>query len=191
MQLNTLTLAEMKALPEAEQAALIKRLGEARHAGKTAVYSCTYGAGAATIARQAGISKREATKLHKAYWERNWSIKAVAKNAITKTVRGRLWLWNPVSELWYSLRNEKDIFSTLNQGTGVYCFDLWIYYIQKERKQLTAQFHDEIILEVHRGRRDSVTGLLKRAVQKVNKTLKLNRELDVDVKFGSTYADIH
>jgi len=166
-------------------------IGHTRHLYKGGNYACTYGSGAKGLARQLGISVKDASKIHKSYWKRNWSIKAVAKDAIIKVVQGKLWLWNPVSELWYSLRNEKDIFSTLNQGTGVYCFDLWIYFIQKERKQLTAQFHDEIILEVHKGRRDSITDLLKRAVHKVNKTLKLNRELDVDVKFGSTYADIH
>ena len=56
---------------------------------------------------------------------------------------------------------------------------------------MTAQFHDEIILEVKKGARDKCEQLLKSSVMKVNKVLKLNRELDVDIAFGSTYADIH
>jgi hypothetical protein len=166
-------------------------ISDTRHLYKGGNYACTYGSGARGLARQLGINIKSAGKIHKAYWKRNWSIKSVSKDVETKLVQGKLWLWNPVSELWYSLRNEKDIFSTLNQGTGVYCFDLWVYYVQKERKQLTAQFHDEIILEVHKGRRDKTVQLLKRAVQKVNNTLKLNRELDVDVQFGNSYADVH
>ena len=47
----------------------------------------------------------------------------------TKSVNGSLWLFNPVSKLWYSLRAEKDIFSTLNQGTGTFCFDMWLGFI--------------------------------------------------------------
>jgi DNA polymerase III epsilon subunit-like protein len=166
-------------------------VSDVRHLYKGGNYACTYGSGVRGLARQLGVSTKVASGIHKVYWERNWSIKAVSKNTITKSVQGKLWLWNPVSELWYSLRNEKDIFSTLNQGTGVYCFDLWVHYIQKERKQLTAQFHDEIILEVHKGRRDQTVALLKRAVQKVNSTLKLNRELDVDVQFGNNYSEVH
>ena len=53
-----------------------------------------------------------------------------------------LWLWNPVSELWYSLRYPKDIFSTLNQSTGVWCFESWIKKFREKRTQLTGQMHD-------------------------------------------------
>lgn len=56
-----------------------------------------------------------------------------------------LWLWNPVAEMWYSLRYPKDIFSTLNQGTGVYVFDKWIKKFREKRTQLTGQMHDIIL----------------------------------------------
>ncbi|MNV38782.1 hypothetical protein D3C71_1303450 [compost metagenome] len=102
-----------------------------------------------------------------------------------------MWLFNPVSELWYSLRYEKDRFSTLNQGTGVYCFDKWIMEFRKTRPQLTGQFHDEVILTVKVGYREQVVKLLKDAIKVVNSELKMNRELDVDVQFGQSYAGIH
>jgi hypothetical protein len=44
-------------------------------------------------------------------------------NAFEETIK-TMWLYNPVSKFWYSAIY-KDIFSTLNQGTGVYCFDTW------------------------------------------------------------------
>ena len=72
------------------------------------------------------------------YWQRNWSVKRVAEELTVKTVDGEMWLFNPVSELWYSLRYEKDRFSTLNQGTGVYCFDRWIWYILSKREQVCS-----------------------------------------------------
>jgi hypothetical protein len=102
-----------------------------------------------------------------------------------------MWLFNPVSQFWYSLRYEKDRFSTLNQGTGVYCFDRWIMEFRKKRPQLTGQMHDEIIVTIKKGYREQLTKLLKEAVAVVNEELKLNRELDISVEFGDSYASIH
>jgi hypothetical protein len=162
-----------------------------RHAAKQVNYSCTYGVTPAGLVRNTGMSLKEAETLHKAYWKRNWSLKAIAQSCKTKVVNGQMWLYNPVSKLWYTLRHEKDRFSTLNQGTGTYCFDMWVKKIRSKRPQLTAQFHDEIVLCVKKGNRDKATKLLKWAIQEVNKELKLNRDLDVDVQFGGTYAEIH
>lgn len=171
--------------------ALYKSLSGIRKKGKATNYACVYGAGGATVARSAGISKREGTELVEVYWKRNWSVKAVAESQKVKTVRGQMWLFNPVSKFWYSLRHDKDRFSTLNQGTGVYCFDTWIKFVRSKRPQLTGQMHDEIIIEIRKGHREQATNLLKWAISETNKLLKLNRELDVDVQFGQTYADIH
>ena len=124
-----------------------KSISTIRHNFKGGNYACTYGCGVTTLSRQLGIEKKEAEKIHKAYWKRNWSLKKIASESTVKNVNGNLWLLNPVSKLWYSLRAEKDIFSTLNQGTGTFCFDMWLGFIIQKRPQLTAQFHDEVILE--------------------------------------------
>jgi len=166
-------------------------LSAQRHKGKTTNYASTYGAGAQTIARGAEATLEEGEALHKAYWDRNWSLKAIADDQTTKNVNGKLWLHNPVSGLYYELRSKKDIFSTLNQGTGTYCFDMWVMEILKRTKTLLAQFHDEVILDVPCAYREGITKLLKECVKEVNKKLNLNRELDVDVDFGKTYAEIH
>jgi DNA polymerase I-like protein with 3'-5' exonuclease and polymerase domains len=187
-----MTLDEMKALPKEEQDALFSKIDAARKVGKSTNYAATYGAGPPTIARSAGVSEREGGVLHKAYWDLNWSIPAVAASIETKTLDdGSMWLLNPVSGFWYSLRHEKDIWSTLNQGTGVYCFDKWVENFRKKRPQLTGQMHDECILTVKKGHRAACTKLLKDAVQLVNEQLKLNRDLDVDVAYGDDYSAIH
>lgn len=165
--------------------------GAVRKKAKVTNYSATYGIGALGLHRRSGMAKAECTKLLDTFWKRNWSIKAIAKDQRVKTIRGQMWLYNPVSKLWYSLRNEKDIFSTLNQGTGTYCFDCWVREIISVRPQLTAQFHDEVVLCVKKGHREKAVKLLKDCISKVNKKLKLNRELDVDVQFGGNYAEIH
>jgi hypothetical protein len=153
--------------------------------------NCVYGASGATVARGGGMQKSEGSALVEKYWERNWAVKEVAKDQKTKRCLNGSWLFNPVSKFWYSLRSDKDRFSTLNQGTGVYCFDIWIQNFMEVRYQLTGQMHDEVILTVKKGNRDRAERLLREAITKTNEQLNLNRELDVDVQFGDNYAQIH
>jgi len=162
-----------------------------RKLGKAANYACVYGAGGATVARSAGISEREGVKLVEAYWKRNWSVEAIAAAQITKTCRRQKWLYNPVSKLWYSLRAEKDRFSTLNQGTGVWCFDTWVKYQRQKGLPQVGQFHDETINLVKEENKDRAKKVLRWAIDQTNKELKLNRELDIDIQYGSNYAQIH
>ena len=163
----------------------------ARHLYKTANYSCTYGAGGKTLATTLDIPVQEGIDIVDAYREKNWAIDAIAENCKTKDCLDGIWLFNPVSELWYSLRHKKDRFSTLNQGTGVFCFDNWIKNFREKRPQLTGQMHDEIILTIKKGHREGCEKLLIDAIDKTNEELKLNRELGVDVQFGDSYAEIH
>tara|TARA_R110000782_G_scaffold35642_2_gene85122 strand:+ start:2426 stop:4492 length:2067 start_codon:yes stop_codon:yes gene_type:complete len=162
-----------------------------RHLYKTANYSCTYGAGGDTLATTLDISKSEGHGIVNAYRAKNWSIDAIANDCRTKTCMDTMWLFNPVSRFWYSLRHKKDRFSTLNQGTGVYCFDIWIMNFRAKRPQLTGQMHDEVILCIKKGNRENCIKLLQDAMAKTNRQLKLNRELGVDVQFGENYAEIH
>ena len=169
----------------------LDRISQLRYNYKGGNYALQYGAGIKTLAKQLGITMKEAKVISEAYWERNWSVKAIADSMVTKEVEGSTWQYNPVSKLWYSLRSDKDKFSTLCQGTGTYLFDAWVGFILKEREQLTANFHDEIILEIKKGNRDKCVKLLENSVQKVNNMLSLNRELRIDIQFGNTYSDIH
>ena len=166
-------------------------LSNTRYNFKGANYALQYGCGILTLSKQLGILRGEAKVISEAYWKRNWGVKAISDSMVTKVVEGDTWQFNPVSKLWYSLRSDKDKFSTLCQGTGTYLFDMWVGFILQEREQLTANFHDEIILEVKEGNRDRCKLLLENSIQKVNRMLKLNRELQVDVQFGNNYSEIH
>ena len=166
-------------------------ISKIRYNFKGGNYALQYGAGIKTLSKQLSITMKEAKVISEAYWERNWSVKAISDSMVTKEVEGSTWQFNPVSKLWYSLRSDKDKFSTLCQGTGTYLFDMWVGFILKEREQLTANFHDEIILEVKKGNRDKCVKLLENSIKKVNRMLKLNRELQVDVQFGNNYSEIH
>lgn len=162
-----------------------------RHAYKGGNYACTYGAGVKTLARQLGCTESEAAKIHRAYWKRNWSLKKLSEDLKVKVIHEQMWLYNPVSKLYYHLKAEKDKFSTLNQGTATYCFDMWLGFILKKRPQLTGQFHDELILNIKQDEKENVEHIIKTSVQSVNKVLNLNRDLDCDVQFGTDYSQIH
>jgi hypothetical protein len=166
-------------------------LGKVRHGGKSTNYSATYGAKGPTIARAAGVPEAQGDMLYDGYWKRNWSLLAIADECTVVNSRGMKWLWNPVAKMWYYLKAEKDRFSTLNQGTGTYAFDRWLYHTLERRPQLTAQFHDEGIWELKKGFREQMTKILKDAIADVNEELKLNRDLDCDVAFGDNYAEVH
>jgi DNA polymerase I-like protein with 3'-5' exonuclease and polymerase domains len=174
-----------------------KRLDEIRAVGKSTNYACQYGAGVATIARTAKVSMAVAKKLHAAYHKLNWSIAKIASMMVVKKTDFGDWQINPINKMWYSLRSDKDRFSTLIQGTGAYILDLWLYHAEKLAKQrsldwiLVGQFHDELILEIPEDMEEEYKQLVADALEKVNQQLKLNRELACDIKFGRKYSDIH
>ncbi len=151
-----------------------------------------YGAYPPRLVITCNISLEEAKEVFSAYWKLNWAIKETAARQKTKTLDdGSKWLWNPVSKYWYSLRKDNDRFSTLIQGTASYVFDLWVYKVLEHRQQLTASFHDEIVLCVKKGYREEIEKYLQKTIEDTNDILKLNRRLDIGIQFGPRYSDIH
>jgi hypothetical protein len=178
-QLNENTRANLK---------FIKKI---RQDYKKTNYSATYGIGAEKLARDLKSTKQVAKQLLNDFWKRNEAVRKVADACEVKTVKGTRWLYNPVSKFWYTLRKEHDRFSTLNQSTGVYVFDKWIANFRKRRPQLTANFHDEVVLHLKKGNRDKMNKLLQEAIDKVNDEVKLNIKLSIDIKYGDNYGTIH
>ena len=168
-----------------------KSLKSLRKNYKVVNYSATYGVGAAKLSRETGMSKKEAQKLLDAFWSRNWSVQKVATTLRKRELFGGMWVQNPVSGFWYSLRSEKDRFSTLNQGTGVYCFDNWVKKCREKGIKTVGQFHDEIIALVKEGDQIETAMNMNYSIQELNEQLKLNVDLGVDAQFGKTYAEIH
>ena len=162
-----------------------------RNDAKQVNFSAVYGVGPPKLAATTGWPVSKAKKLLEIYWQRNWSVKKVSKHTVYKTVREQMWLYNPVSRFWYSLRFEKDKFSTLNQGTGVYCFDTWIRQVQGKGYKLCGQFHDELIIPVLKTDQQKLSEDLDTAIQEANAILKLNVTLGISKDFGNSYADIH
>jgi len=186
-----MTLDDMKVLPKAEQEGLIKKIKAVRKKAKVVSYSAMYGVGAAKLAREIDASKKDAQELLDGFWKLNWAIKAVAAKQNIKIVGNKMWIKNPVSGFWHSLRAEKDSWSTLNQSTGVYCFDTWLSYSRLLGLKVAAQFHDEQLVPVEIGQEKVATELLKDAIGYANNKLKLNVKLDIDVQIGQNYGQVH
>jgi hypothetical protein ORF013 len=53
-----------------------------------------------------------------------------------------MWLLNPYSNFYYSLRKPKDAFSTGNQGLGVWCFDNFVKEVRQKGIKISLQYHD-------------------------------------------------
>src|SRR3546814_13314801 len=109
-----------------------------------------------TLFRSIGCNRQVAQNVYDAYWKRNWSINKVADAQIVKVCNGSKWLYNPISRFWYSLRHEKDRFSTLVKGSGVYVFDLWIRFVKESVPPIIGKFNDEFIED----RKRDVSGMM-------------------------------
>jgi hypothetical protein len=160
---------------------------------KVVNYSATYGIGAAKLSRETGMTVSESKKLLDAYWARNWSVSKFSQDNLKKVkkINGQMWVQNPVSKFWHTLRYEKDVFSTLNQSTGAYCFDRWVALYLTARPNIVGQFHDESINLVKKGEEKHHTEVLTSAIKKLNEQLNLNVKLGIDVQYGQKYSEIH
>ena len=196
-----------------------KKIKNKRFTAKTTNFSATYGAGPAKIAETAKISVEEGKNLHKIYWDRNWAVRKVAKDTITKEVNfinskenktffeekeikeityfldTQKWIYNPVSKFWVFLKSDKDKFSTLNQSTGVFVFDSWVHKIKQKIKdydiKIVMQYHDEILIICHKALKNFVENVLKESMEEVNLLLKLNVEISISTAWGKNYAECH
>lgn len=174
-------------------AEVIRQVAGVRKKFKPVNYASVYGVGKVKLSRTTGMPESECAALIKAYWDRNWSVKKVAEDQKVRMVGKKMWLYNPVSRFWISLRYEKDIFSSLNQSTGVFCFDTWLAHCWSKGIKGIGQFHDETITRFKKSKenRQEIYNKMKEAINEVNTKLKLNVPLDVDPQFGSRYSEVH
>jgi len=141
-----------------------------RKLGKKVNFSGIYGIGVAKLSDDMGVSEKFARKILDAYWDRNWAVKDLSMDMYTRKItfdgKKETWLYNPVSGFFYPLRADKDVFSTLNQGTGVFVFDTWLKYVLAQYPALTAQFHDEFVIQVPEGEEEKFAEIIKEAMEK-------------------------
>ncbi len=191
-----MTFEEMKALPEKEQEELFHKIKEIRSSkAKPVNFGGVYGAGPAKLADMLKMSLEDATKLHTTYWERNKAVKDFAASCRVQTInhKGKKqdWVFNPVSKFWLWLKDDKDIFSAVNQSTGSYVFDLWLKKVRAKGLKIKLQYHDEQMFQVYTKHKEAAERVLRQAMEEVNEELKLNVEIGISVDFGKRYSEIH
>lgn len=199
---NTDHLNLLLNMSEVEKSEKIKSISKTRSAGKQGNYASQYGASGKTVARAAGVSEKIGNMIVKAYRSRNWTIDVIAKEQkVKRTSYGRYQL-NPLNNIWYSLKSDKDAFSTLVQGSASYVFDLWLfnqfkvlesgkYSLGEFGLKLLAQAHDEQISELEVGYEQEAMKVVQEAIMGVNSIMKLAIPFSIDTQFGADYSKIH
>lgn len=160
---------------------------------KTINYACLYGASAKTISKASGYAVEKSKEIVDAYARRNWAVNSVAESLEIKKVGGKKWLFNPTTMLWYPLRNEKDKFSTLNQSTGAFFFDIFSASFRRLGYSIMYESHDENLAEIEdtEEAQRKVVADVEKALNNANKAVKMMVNINADVKFGYNYAEVH
>lgn len=169
----------------------VKRLKNTRKAYKTVNYAATYSVGAKTLSRTSGLPERECTKLLEAFWKRNWAVLKVVEKLKIKKIGDERWMLNPVNNFYYSLRSDKDKFSTLNQGLGAYVADVWFQILRKRGCKIRMTYHDECLFYFKEGKDEQVKKIMADVFKELNDTLKLNVEMGYECQTGKRYSDCH
>jgi len=177
--------------PTEDQMAIFKKIKPIRSKAKNTNFGATYGSGAATLAKTGNMPLSEAKKLLEIYWQRNWAIRAFAEDCSVKVVQGQKWIKNPVSKIWIYLRSEKDRFSSVNQSSAVFVFDMVIKNLRKLGVIIQYQVHDEVLFSVPIGKEKETKNLIQKVMDIVNDELKLNVTVKMTPQFGNRYSDCH
>lgn len=184
-----------KELLSKEEKDRIKSIKKKRHTAKTGNFAMTYNAYPPKIQEICRFETLdEAQHLFDVYWERNKGIKMVVNDTIIKKVKGKLWLWNPVAQLWMYLKTEKDTFSCLNQSTGSYVFNCLLRIVKEKisgKGEILLEYHDEMLIRTKEYLKEEVLSCLDEAVVMLNNQLKLNIEISISKEIGKNYADCH
>ena len=175
-----------------------------RSNAKAINFGVIYGMGARALARQIGVSVREATAFIDGYFRTYPGVKDFIDNVRTKaretgvstTLLGRR---RPLPDILSDnnrLRSfsERIAVNTPIQGTAADLIKLAMLRVDAELQDrnlesfLLLQVHDELLLEVPAGELDAVTILVREAMEGV---AELAVPLTVDIHTGANWADAH
>lgn len=170
---------------------LMGRLKLARHKAKTTNYSSLYGISPPTLARNLEITEREAKRLIDGYWKVNFGVKKVTETFIIKEVGEEKWILNPMSKFWHHLRHKHKAFSTVNQSSATYVFNIWLSNITQNNIWPIGQTHDDCLFRVGENEAGGLKSVILRAMEVTNRQLKLNVPLACEVQVGQSVAETH
>jgi hypothetical protein len=174
-----------------EENKLFIELDAIRHQYKTLNYMCLYNAGPKRIAKELGVAIRRGEELHFSYWKRNFAVKEVSARAPQKVHGGITWVYNHLIGVWFELRKQSDVFSSLNQGLGSYLFYEWVGEVRKRGVPITLNYHDEIQVRTTLDKVEGQKLLLQEAMDVINNKYNFPISISIDMQVGKNYGDTH
>jgi DNA polymerase-1 len=177
---------------------------EQRRVSKMVNYALLYGKSAFTLAKDIGVSKKEAEAFIEAYFARYPSVRQFIEDTITKaretgvvrTLLGRLRRLPDLNARNFQVRMEaeRQAMNTPVQGSAADLIKKAMIDLHRELKsarmksQLILQIHDELLLEVPEEEAERARALVKSIMENA---LALDVPLVVDARLGSTWAEVH
>jgi DNA polymerase-1 len=177
---------------------------EQRRVSKMVNYALLYGKSAFTLAKDIGVSKKEAEAFIEAYFARYPSVRQFIQDTIAearrtgmvRTLLGRLRRLPDLNARNFQVRAEaeRQAMNTPVQGSAAdlikkAMIDLY-RALRREGMQsrLIRQIHDELLLEVPEAEAERARRLVKEIMEGA---LTLDVPLVVDAKLGASWAEVH
>jgi hypothetical protein len=183
---------EDKSTVSKEDITEFKRLKEVRHVSKQVNFSAQYSVGVKTLARNMKTTEKEAKKILDAYWEKNKAVKVFTASLEVKTINGQMWLKQPISKFWYTLRYDKDKLSTGVQGSAVYIFDMWLKGIRERGVKVFMQIHDEFMTILDSDfDKDKIKQIANDSIKDINDMLNSPVKMGCSLDMGLNYCEVH
>ncbi|HSD29171.1 MAG TPA: DNA polymerase I [Vicinamibacteria bacterium] len=177
---------------------------EQRRISKMVNYALLYGKGSFTLARDIGVSRKEAESFIEAYFARYPKVRAFIESTIAKaretghvrTLLGRLRRLPDLRSKNFPVRAEaeRQAMNTPVQGSAADLIKKAMVDLHRElraramRSRLILQIHDELLLEVPEAETEAARALVKEVMEGA---LKLDVPLVADARLGKNWAEVH
>jgi len=177
---------------------------EQRRISKMVNYALLYGKGSFTLAKDIGVSRKEAEKFIEAYFARYPKVRAFIDGTIAKaretghvrTLLGRLRRLPDLRAKNFPVRAEaeRQAMNTPVQGSAADLIKKAMVDLHRElrdrkmRSRLILQIHDELLLEVPEAEAEAARALVKEVMEGA---LKLDVPLVADARLGKSWVEVH
>jgi DNA polymerase-1 len=177
---------------------------EQRRISKMVNYALLYGKTAFTLAKDIGVSKKEAEEFIQAYFARYPSVKGYIDDTIARaretghvrTLLGRLRRLPDLNARNWQVRMEaeRQAMNTPVQGSAADLIKKAMIDLHQElnerrmKARLILQIHDELLLEVPEAEAEEARALVKEIMEGA---LALDVPLVVDARLGHNWAEVH
>ena len=178
--------------------------GEQRRISKMVNYALLYGKSAFSLAKDIGVSRKEAERFIEAYFARYPKVRAFIDETIVKaretghvrTLLGRLRRLPDLRAKSFPVRMEaeRQAMNTPVQGSAADLIKQAMIDLHRElasrgmRSRLILQIHDELLLEVPEAEAEAARALVTEVMEGA---LKLDVPLVADARLGRSWAEVH